>query len=61
MDEFNYIRACLGEGYTPVHLTRQEATQPLIIRDVLAEVKGSRAADVIAALVKENELARQRL
>lgn len=35
MDEFNYIRACLGDGYTPVHLTRQEATQPLTIRDVL--------------------------
>lgn len=48
----DYWRAALGDGPIKLnHFGRDEATHPVRVKEVLAEVEGSRAADVIRAFV----------
>ncbi|KWU23385.1 hypothetical protein AS149_36975 [Burkholderia cenocepacia] len=58
--DFNYFRLCIGHAYTPVHLGKHEAIHPIRVKEVLASVAGTRAADVIASLVFDIEIRSQR-
>lgn len=58
--QWSYFKACIGESYTPVVYGFHEATHPTRVAEVLAEFQGTAAADVIASLVKDIEIRRQR-
>jgi hypothetical protein len=58
--ESNYFRQCLGEGYTPVLVGKHEGVHPQRVREAMAAVRGTLAADVIAALVFDREVSLQR-
>lgn len=55
-ERFNYFRACLGESYTPKYYGSIEGQHPGRVREAMAEFAGTKAADVIAALVHSHEL-----
>ncbi|MEJ6003683.1 hypothetical protein [Paucibacter soli] len=57
---FNYFQACLGDSFNLTHLGPHEAVHPVRVKEVLAEFAGTRAADVIASLVRDRELSRLR-
>jgi hypothetical protein len=60
-DRFNYFRECIGESYQGRSgLGKHEAQHPATVRAVMAEFAGTRAADVIAALVWRCEIEAQR-
>ncbi|MDU8350443.1 hypothetical protein RYA05_00880 [Pseudomonas syringae pv. actinidiae] len=61
-DDYNYFHACLGDSYDAKNpgYGKHEASHPARIKEVMAENEGSKAADVIATLVFERELSRQR-
>jgi hypothetical protein len=59
-DDWSYFKACLGDSYTPVIYGAHEAIHPARVAEVMREVKGTAAADVIASLVRDVELRRQR-
>lgn len=61
-DDYNYFHACLGGSYDPKNpgYGKHEASHPTRIKEVMSDCEGSKAADVIATLVFERELSRQR-
>lgn len=56
----NLFKESIGQEYTPVHFKKHEATEISTIQVVMAEFKGTKAADVIAELVFFLEIERQR-
>jgi hypothetical protein len=59
-DDFNYFQRCIGASYTSVHLGKHEAIHPTRVKEVLQEVEGTRAADVISSMVFDIEIRSQR-
>ena len=57
----NYFKQCLGDSYKPNVHSFHSATHPDIIKKVMIDLEGSEAADVIAALVKQHEMDRQKI
>jgi hypothetical protein len=56
----SYFAACLGDSYTPTQYGKHEGTHPQRVREAMAALVGTKEADVIAALVFQHELERQR-
>jgi hypothetical protein len=59
-DDFNYFRRCIGASYTSAHFGKHEAIHPVRVKEVLQEVEGTRAADVISSMVFDIEIRSQR-
>lgn len=57
---FSYFRACLGDAYRPSYYGQHEGVHPKRVREAMAALAGRPEADVIAALVKQHEVDRQR-
>lgn len=58
--ESNYFKACVGDSYTPFLFGFHEATHPTRVAEALESVRGTPAADIIASLVRDIEIRRQR-
>ena len=58
--ESNNFRQCLGEAYTPVLVGKHEGVHPQRVREAMEAVRGTLAADVIAALVFDRGVSLQR-
>lgn len=60
VDKYSYFRDCLGDSYTPIVFGRHEGLHPQRVREAMVALKNQPWADVIAALVFDIELRRQR-
>ena len=56
----NYFEMCIGKKYIPVKYGKHEGQHPKRVKEALETLKGTKEADVIAALVFEIEILRQR-